>query len=86
MSILYVHTYVYLVNTRCSRSLEEGVRLPETGITDSCESPCVCSELNLGSLQEQQILFTMVPSIHLPKHHFYVPYLLTLYNSIHTAN
>jgi hypothetical protein len=34
----------------------EDVRFPETGITDSCELPCRCLELNQGPLEEQPVL------------------------------
>ena len=32
----------------------EAVRSPETGVTDSCELPYGCWELDLGPLEEQQ--------------------------------
>ena len=35
----------------------EGVRSPGTGITDSCELPCACWELNPCPLEEQPVLF-----------------------------
>lgn len=31
---------------------EEGVRFPETGVTDGCKQPCGCWELNLGPMEE----------------------------------
>ena len=31
----------------------EGVRSPGTGVTDKCELPCGCWEMNLGPLEEQ---------------------------------
>ena len=36
------------------------VRVYDLGIIDSCELPCWCWELNLGPLQEQQVLLTAV--------------------------
>lgn len=36
------------------------VRSPETGITDSCELPSGCWDLNLGPLEEQPMLLTAV--------------------------
>ena len=31
---------------------------PETPVTDGCEPPCVCWELNPGPLEEQPVLLT----------------------------
>lgn len=36
----------------------EGIGLPETGVTDSCELSYRCWGLNLSSLEEQPVLFT----------------------------
>lgn len=38
---------------------QRGIRSSATGVTDSCESPCECWELNLGPLQEQ-VVFVVV--------------------------
>jgi hypothetical protein len=32
-------------------------------ITDGCEPPCGCWELNLGRLEEQSVLLTAEPSL-----------------------
>jgi hypothetical protein len=45
----------------------EGIRLPETGVTDSCELPCGCWELYLGPLEEQPVLLTAEPSLQAPR-------------------
>jgi hypothetical protein len=42
------------------------VRSPETGVTDSCELPCWCWELNLDPLEEQPVLLTTEPSLQPP--------------------
>lgn len=34
-----------------------------TGVTDSCELPCECWELNLDPLEEQPVLLTTKPSL-----------------------
>ena len=47
-----------------------GVRSPGTGITDSCELPCGCWQLNAGPLQEQQVL---KPLSNLSSFHFLFP-------------
>jgi hypothetical protein len=41
----------------------EGVRSPGTTVIDKCELPCGCWELNLGLLEEQQVLLTTEPSL-----------------------
>jgi hypothetical protein len=33
-------------------------QIPRNGITDSCELPCGCWELDLSPLEEQPVLFT----------------------------
>ena len=43
----------------------EDVRYPGTGVTDSCELPCGCWELNPGALEEQAVLLTTEPSLQL---------------------
>ena len=35
-------------------------------ITDGCEPPCGCWELNSGPLEEQAVLLTSEPSLQLP--------------------
>lgn len=42
---------------------EEGARSPEMGITDTWDPPSECWELNLGPLQEQQMLLTAKSSL-----------------------
>jgi len=41
----------------------KGVRSPGTGVTDRCELPCGCWELNLGPLEEQLVFLTPEPSL-----------------------
>jgi hypothetical protein len=43
---------------------------PEEGLTDGCESPCGCWELNSGPLKEQSVLLTAEPSLQPWKHSF----------------
>jgi hypothetical protein len=51
------HVFIVLVETR------RGIASPGTGVTDSCELPCECWELNLGPLEEQAVLLTIEPSL-----------------------
>jgi hypothetical protein len=40
------------------------VRVSDVGVTDSCELPCGCWELNLGGpLEEQPVLLTTESSL-----------------------
>ena len=48
-------------------SPEEGMMNP---ITDGCEPPCGCWELNSGPLEEQSVLLTTEPSFQPYSHCF----------------
>jgi hypothetical protein len=41
----------------------EGVRSSENGVTDGCELPCECWELNSGPLEELLVLLTAEVSL-----------------------
>ena len=41
----------------------EGTRSSGAGVTDSCELPCGCWELNPDPLEEQPVLLTSEPSL-----------------------
>ena len=43
---------------------EEGIISEDTGVTEGCELPCGCSELNLGPLEEQPVLLTDKPTFY----------------------
>jgi hypothetical protein len=45
---------------------QKRVRSLETGVTDGCQVPCGCWELNLRPLEEQTVLLTGEPSLLLP--------------------
>jgi hypothetical protein len=49
---------------------ERDIESPGTGVTGSCELPCVCWELNLGPLEHQPVLSTMEPFLQLLLFHF----------------
>lgn len=56
----YVHecfTCMYV----CALHIPVGSPGPE--VTDGCELPCGCLELNLGTLQEQPVVLTTKPSL-----------------------
>jgi hypothetical protein len=61
-----------LVYTAISRSVRATVTVfrpnqkrASDPITDGCEPPCGCWELNSGHLEEQSVLLTTEPSLHL---------------------
>ena len=52
---------LFFVYVHCYSAM--GVKYPGTGITESCELPCGCWELNPGLLEEQSVLLTPEPSL-----------------------
>ena len=61
ISILLVCLYTMCVPGTCG-SQKGAPDLLELELTDSCELPCGCLELNPGPLEEQPMLFTTEPS------------------------
>ena len=53
--------YVYNILSAC---MPEGQKREPDLITDGCEPPCGCWELNSGPLEEQAMLLTSEPSLH----------------------
>ena len=49
----------------CHSVGKQSVRSSATEVTGSCELPCGCWELNLDSWEEQPVLLTTEPSLHL---------------------
>lgn len=64
--LFYVHgcfaSMKNLMHVWCPWRSEEGIRSPETGVTDGWEPQCECWELNLGPL----VLLTAEPSLNHP--------------------
>ena len=56
MSYFFLKKTKHLFNFMCI-----GIRSPGTGVTDSCELPYGCWELNPGPLEEQSVLLTAEP-------------------------
>lgn len=56
MSVLLVCICAYFAQAWYPQWLEDGVRLPGPGITDSCSPQCGRQELNMGQLDEQRVL------------------------------
>jgi hypothetical protein len=50
VTCMHVCMYVYHMQVRCLLRPEEGIGGPGTGVTDSCEPPRGCWEMNLGPL------------------------------------
>jgi len=53
--IYYIYKYTVAVQTHQKRASDL--------ITDGCEPPCGCWELNSGPLEEQSVLLTAEPSL-----------------------
>ena len=53
--------YVHRMHAWCLWKKEEAIKATRTGDTDGCEPPCGCWEMNLGPLQEPQVLLTAEP-------------------------
>ena len=60
--MFYLYACMGTVCMQCWQRAAEGVRSPETRVTESCAPPCRCWEPNLGPLQELQMLLTAEPS------------------------
>ena len=45
----------------CFACMCEGVKSPKTGVTDCCELPCGCWEVNWDPLEEQSVFLTTEP-------------------------
>jgi hypothetical protein len=48
-------------------------------ITDGCEPPCGCWELNSGPLEEQPVLLTSEPSLQHPQVSFFINFHLGIF-------
>ena len=58
MSVLPGCLSMHHLCARCSWRPEEGVRSPRSGVTNGCEAPCGCRELNSCLLEGQPELLT----------------------------
>ena len=55
--LLFMLCVCVFLCTMCPWRPAEGIRSPQTGVTDGCESQCQCWDLNPGTLQKQQVPF-----------------------------
>jgi hypothetical protein len=60
--IFFKISYLFYLHW-CFSYICEGVRCPGTGVTDSCELPCGCWELNPGPLEDHLVLLVAKPSL-----------------------
>ena len=56
MSVLSVLVYLQFVHGGVPRGQKRVFGPPGTGVTDSCEPPCVCWKSNPGPQEEQPVL------------------------------
>lgn len=61
MAFFYVCMSVYNMHPWFTWKIEEGISSPATGVMDSCEPLCGCSDLNLVLLEEQPVLLNIAP-------------------------
>ena len=66
MSFLPACAHMHHLHTRCHWRLDKDVRSSGIRIIDSCELSCGCLELNLGPLQEQQLILSSEPTLQPP--------------------
>jgi hypothetical protein len=62
--------YLFYVYEYIGCSLRTYQKKASDPITDGCEPPCGCWDLNSGPLEEQLVLLTTEPSLQLYKHSF----------------
>jgi hypothetical protein len=62
MCILKNYLYILWIQVHCSY-LQIHQKRASDPITDGCEPPCGCWELNSGLLEEQSVLLTAEPSL-----------------------
>jgi hypothetical protein len=68
-----IFIYFMYVSVHCSY-LQTHQKRASDPITDGCEAPCGCWELNPGPLEEQSVLLTTKPSLQTsPYHHNPLP-------------
>jgi hypothetical protein len=58
--ILFIYFRYMSALSACTSACQKRVSDP---ITDGCESPCGCWELNSGTLEEQPVCLTVDPSL-----------------------
>lgn len=58
MSGLHLKLGIYHLRACHQQWPEESARSPETGVTEGCEAPCECWELNASPLEDQPVPLT----------------------------
>ena len=62
--ILVFHVYGFVsVDHVCAVTEKRVLGSPGTVITDGCQPPCGCWDLNSGPLEDQPVLLTTEPSL-----------------------
>jgi hypothetical protein len=65
-SVLKIYLLLYLIHCSCLQTQQKRASDP---ITDGCEPPCSCWDLNSGPSEEQSVLLTTEPSLQPSKGH-----------------
>jgi hypothetical protein len=66
----YFLNFIYLINECPAVYIFTCLKRASDTITDGCEPPCSCWELNSGPLEDQSVLLTTEPSLQLPGYIF----------------
>jgi len=69
---LFIYLFTYYVYSVLLTYMPTHQKAAPDPITDGCEPPCGCWELNLGPLEEQSVLLTAEPSLQPLGFHFNV--------------
>ena len=69
---LFIYLFIYYMKVHCS-CLQTLQKRESDLVTDGCEPPCGCWELNSGPLEEQSVLLTTEPSLQFPETLFSQP-------------
>ena len=62
-SFFFIYLFIYYVYNILSACMPAGQKRAPDLITDGCEPPCGCWELNSGPLEEQAMFLTSEPSL-----------------------
>ena len=60
---IFLNMYLFIMYTAFLPCMTAGQKMAPDFITDGCEPPCGCWELNSGPLEEQAMLLTSDPSL-----------------------
>ena len=75
---IFIYLFIYYVYNILPVYMPAGQKRAPDPITDGCELPCGCWELNPGPLEEQAMLLTSEPSLQ-PSNYVLIDFFASLY-------